>query len=382
MSRFAAGGSQHPDSPVAIGEAIGQVLEGLDGRHPTLAALFFSDHHIPELREIVDTCHEVLRPETLIGASAQGVVAGSTEMEAGPCLSLFALYEPEARIEPLLLETISAGEDLAVMGWPKWDGGPATMILLADPFSFPVGALLDYLNAYAPDVKAVGGMASAASAPRQNRLLLDRTVTTEGAVGAIVAGIPVEPLVSQGCSPIGRPLIVTKAESNVVYELAGKPATERLREALAETTDNARLALRGLHIGIVVDERQTDFERGDFVIRNVIAADQDSGAIALGDEVEVGRTVQFHVRDAEASHEELVSMLSGKQADAALLFTCNGRGASFFGTPHHDASVVSESLGQVPVAGFFCAGEIGPVGTKNFLHGFTASLALFRRRGS
>jgi small ligand-binding sensory domain FIST len=382
-AKFASGGSQHPDSAVAIGEAMGQVLDTLGGRSPSLTALFFSDHHLPYLRDIVDTLHEVLNPSTLIGASAQGVVSGATEIESGPSLALFALQDRDLLVEPVLLEAIDTGDEAAVLGWPKAVESPATLLLVADPFSFPTAVFLDHINARHPDLTVIGGIASAASAPGQNRLVLDRTISSEGAVGVLIAGLGLEidAVVSQGCSPIGRPYIVTKAESNVLYELGGKPAIERLKESLAEAGENAKLAFKGLHIGIVVDENQESFSRGDFLIRNVIGADQETGAIAVGEKVEVGQTVQFQVRDAEGSHEDLVSLLSSRSADAALLFTCNGRGTAFFGTPSHDAGVVEEVLGQIPLAGFFCAGEIGPIGGKNLLHGFTASLALFRATG-
>lgn len=377
MPRYAAGSSSHPDPAVAAGEVLGQVLDSLESAEPDLAIMFFSDYHLGSVREIVDACHEIVRPRNLIGASARGVVAGSTEYEEGPALALLCMKSRDLDVQPILLEAVSTGDEVALLGWPRSVPESASIVLFADPYSFPIAAFLDQINHNYPSVRTIGGMASAASAPGQNKLVLDRTIMSEGAIGAILTGIPIEVVVSQGCSPIGKPYVVTKAEGNVVYELGGKPATERLKESLSAGPEGVKLVFRGLHIGYVADENQADFQRGDFVIRNVIAADQQTGAIAVGEEIEVGRTVQFHVRDAEASHDDLVSLLSGKRAEAALLFTCNGRGTPFFGSPHHDATVVSESLGPIPLAGFFCAGEIGPVGAKNFLHGFTASLALF-----
>ncbi len=382
MDRYASGSSNHPDPAAAAGEVFGEVIDVLETSTPSLAVLFVSEYHLGSLREIVDSCHEILKPRTLIGASAQGVVAGCTEIEEGPAIALFCIASESLEVQPLLMEAIPSGDDVVILGWPGRVPDGASVLLLADPFSFPVGAFLDRINRDHPSVSTTGGLASAGRAPGQNRLVLDRTITSEGAVGAILTGIPVQTVVSQGCSPIGKPYVVTKAEGNVIYELGGKPATERLKESLSAGEPESRLAFRGLHIGLVADENQVEFQRGDFVIRNVVAADQESGAIAVGDVIEVGRTVQFHVRDAEASHQDLVALLSGKQAEAALLFTCNGRGTPFFGTPHHDASVAAEMLGGVPLAGFFCAGEIGPVGKKNFLHGFTASLALFGGEGS
>jgi small ligand-binding sensory domain FIST len=192
--------------------------------------------------------------------------------------------------------------------------------------------------------------------------------------------VPVRAVVSQGCRPIGTPLTVTGAERNLVFELAGQPAMARLQELVEAATDAERDLMRnGLHLGVVVDEHKLDFSRGDFLVRNVLGADQQTGAVAIGDNVEVGTTLQFHVRDADAADDDLRALLNGVHGDAAILFTCNGRGRNLFSVPNHDAGTVEELLGPVPLAGAFCAGEIGPVGGRNFLHGFTASVAVFER---
>ena len=224
----------------------------------------------------------------------------------------------------------------------------------------------------------IGGLASAAARPGGNRLALDGEVSSEGAVGVLLDGADVRTIVSQGCRPVGRPFVVTRGERNFVEELGGQPALRRLQDCVTEMTEDDRALMRaGLHIGLVVDEHKPDFGRGDFLVRGVLGADQQSGSIAVGDHVTVGQTVQFHVRDAGAADEDLRALLAGAEAEAALLFTCNGRGRHLFGVPDHDAGVVEALLGPIPVAGAFCAGEIGPVGGRNFLHGFTASLALF-----
>jgi len=191
-------------------------------------------------------------------------------------------------------------------------------------------------------------------------------------------------VVSQGCRPIGRPFVVTKAERNVILELGGAPALAKLRELFAELApDDQRLAQQGLHVGQVINEYQEAFGRGDFLVRNVQGVDPDTGAIAIGDFVRVGQTVQFHVRDAETADEDLNALLAsarqsaGGDCQGALVFTCNGRGTRLFDEPHHDAGCLARHF-DVPAAGFFAQGEIGPIGGKNFLHGFTASIALFR----
>ena len=251
---------------------------------------------------------------------------------------------------------------------------------VADPFSFPGDAFLSRLDEDRPGLTAIGGMASAARGPGGNRLVLDDQVLSEGAVGVLLdQAVGVTTIVSQGCRPIGAPYVVTRAEQNVIFELAGRPAVERLRETAAGLDEGARqLLAHGLHIGRVVDEHRSEFRRGDFLVRNVMGIDESSGALAVGDLVEVGQTVQFHLRDAASADDDLRALLTGASADAALLFTCNGRGRHLFGTPDHDAELVDQLLGPLPVTGMFCAGELGPVGGRNFLHGFTASLALLR----
>jgi small ligand-binding sensory domain FIST len=197
---------------------------------------------------------------------------------------------------------------------------------------------------------------------------------------AISGGVAVRTIVSQGCRPTGRSFVVTRAEGNVIQELAGQPALRRFEEVMHHADPRDRRLVRdGLFVGIVIDEYKEEFERGDFLIRPVLGADPRTGALAVGDYVEVGRTVRFQVRDAESADEDLRTMLAGvrDRPAGALLFTCNGRGSRLFGVPDHDVSAIRDALPALPVAGFFCNGEIGPVGGRNFLHGFTASVAFF-----
>jgi small ligand-binding sensory domain FIST len=231
-------------------------------------------------------------------------------------------------------------------------------------------------------------MASGGVAPGENRLLLGRQQFDQGAVAAMICGaVKVRSVVSQGCRPIGQPFVVTKAEGNVIYELGGTPALARLQQVFGTLSEREQIMVRqGVHVGRVLSEYQDEFQRGDFLVRNVIGADPKSGAIAIGDFVRPGQTVQFHVRDEQTADEDLRELLSAAQRGdtptcGALLFTCNGRGTRLFSTSNHDAGCVQEVLGRIPVAGFFAQGEIGPVGGKNFLHGFTASVALFESRG-
>lgn len=378
MNRFASALSRHPLASHAVGETAGSVMEQLDGDDPDLVVCFASPHFVGVMDDLVHALRELLSPRVLLGATAVSVIGGAEEVEEAPAFSLLAACLPDAQLTPATLVTEQTPDGPAVVGWPDLTGSPPTLLLLADPFTFPVDGFLRRLDEDRPGLNIVGGVASASMRPGGNRLVLDGDVREDGAVGVFLDGVDVRPVVSQGCRPIGQPFVVTRAQRNFVEELGGRQALDRLRE-LAEGLDehDQELVRRGLHLGVVVDEHQSAFGRGDFLVRNIVGADRASGALAVGDQVSVGQTVQFQVRDAGAADEDLRSLLADTTASAALVFTCNGRGQHLFGVPDHDAGVVAELLGPIPAAGAFCAGEIGPIGGRNFLHGFTASLALF-----
>jgi small ligand-binding sensory domain FIST len=380
MSAFASALSQHPIATQAVGEAAGEILERLDGEGCDLAVCFASAHHVGAFEDIGPALRNILEPRVLVGGTAVAVAGGAHEIEENPALTVFAARLDGATLTPVTLRVQETPDGAALTGWPSLDRPAGSLLLFADPFTFPVDAFLQRVNRDLPGLQIIGGLASAAGSPGGNRLVLDDGVVDEGAVGVFVDGgsIEVRTLVSQGCRPIGRPYVVTRAEQNLIEELGGKPAIERLQELAGAASEEEReLLRRGLHVGLVVDEHKAEFSRGDFLVRNLLGADESSGALAVGEQVSVGQTVQFHVRDAGAADEDLREMLTGVDADAALLFTCNGRGRHLFTVPDHDAGMVENLLGPIPLAGAFCAGEIGPVGGRNFLHGFTASLALF-----
>jgi small ligand-binding sensory domain FIST len=380
MTKFASALSQHPIAANAVGEAAGEILEHLDGEGCDLAVCFASTHHVGAFEDIGPALRNILEPQVLVGGTAVAVAGGPHEIEENPALTVFAARLDAATLTPVTLRVQETPDGAALTGWPSLDRSPGSLLLFADPFTFPVDAFLQRVNRDLPGLQIIGGLASAAGSPGGNRLVLDERVVDEGAVGVFVdgGGIEVRTLVSQGCRPIGRPYVVTRGEQNLIEELAGKPAIERLQELAGAASEEEReLLRRGLHVGLVVDEHKAEFSRGDFLVRNLLGADESSGALAVGEQVSVGQTVQFHVRDAGAADEDLREMLSGVDAEAALLFTCNGRGRHLFTVPDHDAGMVENLLGPIPLAGAFCAGEIGPVGGRNFLHGFTASLALF-----
>ncbi|WP_419845863.1 FIST signal transduction protein [Candidatus Poriferisocius sp.] len=370
MSRYGAALSEHPDSASAVGEVIGEILEAV-GPSPDLAVLFASAAHRDAIGEMADAIHQVLSPSALIGATAVSVIGGPLEVEERPAVSLWAAAH--CPVQPVRLEAVRSHEGWAVGGMPADAEG--TLLAVPDPFTFPSDALL---NA-GPAVTVVGGLASAASRPGDNRLILNHEVYDDGAVAVLLdPGVEVRTVVSQGCRPIGQPFTVTKSEGNIVTEMGGRTAVDRLRETLLGLDEDDRaLVAKGLHVGVVIDEHKSEFDRGDFLIRGLIGADEQTGALAVGDAVEVGTTVQFQVRDAATADEDLRELMADASAGSALVFTCNGRGTHLFDGPDHDAAVVHEALERAPVAGMFCAGELGPIGGHNFLHGFTASVVLF-----
>lgn len=375
--RFAAAISTHPVASQALGEVTGQILEQLEGAPADLVVCFVSPHFVGAVEDVAQALDRLLHPRALIGATTAAVVGNGLEVEFEPAISVFAGSLPGADLVPFALGAHQALDD-SILDALVLDTEPDALVLLTDPYSFPADEFLARVAAAHPGLPALGGLASAASGPGGNRLLSGPTVASGGAVGVFLHGVATRAVVSQGCRPVGSPFAVTRADGNVVYELGGRPALHRLLECAGRAApDDRELMSRGLQVGIVVDEHKVEFERGDFLVRAVLGADESTGAIAVGDRIDVGATLQFHVRDAAAADEDLRALLGGVVARGALLFTCQARGRGLFGIADHDAAVVQELLGPLPVAGSFCAGEIGPISGTNHLHGFTASMLLF-----
>ncbi|MEY2452884.1 MAG: hypothetical protein QOD92_2458 [Acidimicrobiaceae bacterium] len=377
---FAASMSEHPIATHATGEVVGHVLESI-GDRPDLAVLFVTAPHTGALEDIASTVRELLQPGTLLGVTAVSVLGGDREVEEQPAITLWAA-RLGAPVTPVRLDASVPSIGIAISGLDDELAGnhdERILLLLADPFSMPVDGFLDAAPESYPGLRVVGGLASAARGPGGNRLVLDGHHYTDGAIGALLPRADsMSAVVSQGCRPIGSPMTVTRSEGRIIYELAGRPALERLVELLESLDPDERaLAQRGIHLGRVIDEHKVDFERGDFLIRTVLGGDRDVGAIAVGDEVDIGATVQFQVRDAESADHDLRELLAGRRAQGALVFTCNGRGTHLFGKPDHDAQVINAHVDGGATAGMFCAGEVGPIGDRSFLHGFTASILLF-----
>ena len=385
---FAADLSRSPETARALDEVCSPVQERLGGP-PDLALLFFSPHHAGAAELLTATAHEHLRPRALLGCVGESVVGNAEEIEGAPAVSLWAArWARPVEVDPFHLIVEETSEGYSLLGWPDAlegaDPERSAVLLLGDPFTFPVDLFLSEMNEAHKGVRVVGGMASGTTGPGQSRLLQGDHVHNQGAVGVLLRGdVGLRCVVSQGCRPVGRPLVITKAHDNVIVELSGKTPLRQLQELWQELSPgDQELFRRGLHIGRVINEYRDTFRRGDFLIRNVIGLDQESGALAITDRVRVGQTVQFHVRDAATADEDLHELLRADAAGAGrpaggLLFSCNGRGTRLFAEPHHDARAVRAGAGEVPLAGFFAQGELGPVGGQNFIHGFTASVALF-----
>jgi small ligand-binding sensory domain FIST len=358
---------------------------------PDLALVFFTPQHADAVPALARALHERVRPQCLIGCIGEAIVGTGREIEhqAGLCLWL-GKWGDGVELEACHLTPQQTSDGLSLLGWPDAlvEGGPepGTLLLLGDPFTFPAQEIfLPQVDADYPGLRVHGGMASGMAGPGQTPLILGPEVVDVGAVGVLLRGpAGVRSVVSQGCRPIGVPLVVTKGQDNVILELGGQPAMTRLKAMYDELSPHDQnLFQRGPHVGIAMTEYRDRFHRGDFLVRNLYSVDRTTGAMAITDRVRVGQTVQFHVRDAETADEDLRLLLrqelareSGKP-QAALMFTCNGRGTRLFGAANHDAGVLEKEVGAVPLAGLFAAGELGPVGGRNFIHGFTASVVLF-----
>jgi small ligand-binding sensory domain FIST len=382
---FGDGMAAGPDLEGAAEVAVGQALAGLDGVHPDLLCVFVapgSAHDQERVAAAGRRAMELGGAGATVGATASGVIGGGHGRENGPAVSAWAAVLPGVRITPYRLDVTRIGDSLHIGGLPQPVSDDRVAAMLVDPYTFPVAPFLERGNAVAPGFPLVGGLAGAAGGAGANRLFYNGEVLEGGGIGVVLGGeVAARTIVSQGCRPIGPAMIVTRAERNLLFELAGTPAYRRLVEIVSALPPaEQELASRGLQVGVAMDEYADEHGRGDFLIRGVVGADEESGAVAVGDVIEVGQTVRFQVRDASGAGEDLTELLDGtaRPARGALLFSCNGRGTAMFPSADHDVRTVKAALGDASgVAGFFAAGEIGPVGGRNHLHSFTASVLAF-----
>lgn len=381
---FGDGLATGTDLVAAAESATAQALEPLGGHRPDLLCVFVCGDDPDAVAEAGLAASKLGGAGTTIGCSAGGVIGAGRGVEQIESVAVWAAVLPGVEIRPMHLKAQRVGDSMLVGGLPSAlaDGSPEVGVLLADPYSFPVVPFVEHTNKTRPGMPLVGGLAGGALGPGSTRLFLDDEVL-DGAVGVLLSGpVSAHIAVSQGCRPIGPPMTVTRSEQNSLLELAGMPAYEKLKEIIEGLpSEEQTLAMRGLHLGIAMNEYADEHERGDFLIRGVLGADQRSGAVVVGDTVEVGTTVRFQVRDAESAGEDLHELLGtlGEPGanKGALLFSCNGRGLTMFPSADHDVTVVRSALGLDAVAGFFANGEIGPVAGRNHVHGFTASVLAF-----
>lgn len=385
--RFASSITTNADASQAVAELLAPIDSRVTVGMVDLALLFFTPHYIEDLEQIVDRLGEAFPNAALIGCSAEGTIGRNLELERTASISLVVASLPGVDVRPFRMNQSDLESVRTTADWGRFVGvapqSHPTFIAMGDPFQFAIQDFVQKLNDAYPGAPLIGGVASAAMTPEQNRLIINDQVHNEGMIGVALSGaIEFETVVSQGCRPIGRPFVITKADRNIIADLGGKAPLEQLHSVLVDLSEeDEQLAKQSLFLGRVINEYKEKFVRGDFLIHNIIGVDRQSGAVAIAGHARVGATVQFHVRDAASADEDLRAMLSphvGTGVCGALVFGCNGRGTHMWAEPGHDAGVLFELFGDLPVAGCFCAGEFGPVGGSNFVHGFTASIGLFR----
>jgi len=394
--RFTSGISGALNARDAAEQVCRQVQDQLDGAPSHLVCVFASTIYRTSWQALLAHIHAQLTPHILIGCSGSGIIGGDKELEWVPAISIVAAHLPDVRLFPFVVTP----DELALSDpggfWVDKIGASPdakpVFVLFADPYTVDPAKLLTELNTTYRSQPIIGGLISGGNKAGEQFLFLDTEVYTEGAVGVAMTGnIAMDTIVSQGCRPIGRPYVVTKSEDNIIWQLGGRQAVEVLHEVLSTLSPEDRdLAQRGsIFVGLVINEMRPTFTPGDFLIRNIVGLDPNTGAMAINDQVHVGQNFQFHLRDASTSREELRRLLEQRghagqslPPAGALLFNCTGRGKSLYGTSHHDVKTIQTIAGKLPIGGFFCNGEIGPVGGINFLHGYTASLGLFRPRGA
>jgi small ligand-binding sensory domain FIST len=383
--------SEAKETGSAIEEASAKIAMELGaGGAPDLIIAFVSPHHGEAYESLAADLSHAFPRALVFGSSAAGVIGGGHEVEDRAGLSLTAAVLPGVTLKPLVFaDTPEEGPESSADAWRARVGLGADadpqFLLLVDPFTFDAGPLVAGLDAAYPTGRKIGGLASGGSGPGQNALWVGRELHRVGAVGVAMTGdIAVDTIVSQGCRRIGDPMPITRADGHVVRELGGKEPVGVMR-ALFEGLDarDKELFRHSLFIGLEMEEGKIEFHDGDFLMRNIVGVDPNSGALAVGAKVRQWQVLQFLLRDAKTAEHDLTAQLErfrGPQPAGALLFSCTGRGQQLFGRPDHDTDLFRARVGAVPLGGFFCNGEIGPVGGQTFLHGYTSAFGLFRNK--
>ena len=374
------------DLLAAVDRAVAQALGPLGGTSADLACVFVSGGTPDTAAAALLRASESLRARNVVGCTAQGVIADGQGVEGVPSVSVWVASLPSVEVRAFHLEVLRTSEAIAILGMPERRADDVVGVLLADPWSFPVDGFVEHSHDALRGLPLTGALASGSMFAGDTRLLVDGRVHERGAVGVVLGGdVAVHTLVSQGCRPIGRPMTVTRASGTTMLELAGRSALQQVKDAVSELPVREQpVAVRGLHLGVVVDEYAEEHGANDFLVREIAAADHVAGSITIGDEVPVGSTVQFLLRDATAAHDDLAEVLAAFRERiglgplaGALLFSGDARGRGMFSSPSHDVRAVRDELGLERVAGFFASGEIGPLGGRNQVHGFTATVLAF-----
>lgn len=369
----------------AVRDAARKIRDGLPGP-ATLVFAFVSSDYIPHLDDFSDTIRVDGHALDVVGCTGSGLTTDALEREEAQGFSLLALHAPGTNLAVHALPDSLVESADGPEFWRKRIPAAKGWVVLTNPFGFAVDEWLTDWNAAFPGVPTVGGLASGGRDAESIAVFRNGRVIEGGIAVGFTGRLRVVPAVSQGCKPIGEPLPVTKAEDNIIFSLGSRPAYQALESAFQSLTDAERSQAQGnLFAGLAGNEYVEDFRPGDFLIRNIIGADPDSGAVVIAGIPRVGQTVQYQLRDKTSADVDLRRALreaskKSKRPVASLLFCCTGRGEAFFGAPSHDAGVLSEVAGPHPSAGFFCNGEIGPVAGRNCIHGYTASCALFVER--
>ncbi|MFV8755962.1 FIST signal transduction protein [Nannocystaceae bacterium ST9] len=398
--RWASSSSEAQDLELALDFACRDLDEQLAGAAPDLLLLFVSREHQARWHQLPDRLRERWPNATTIGCSAGGVIGRGHEIEGRAGLALCGAVLPGVELTPFHFDELAANDELGAGPLrERWlttlglgEGPDPHLILLPDPFSWPGPTLLAELDRAFPTGIKIGGMASGGDRPGEHRLFCRRSVHHRGVVGLAMRGnLEIDTVVAQGCRAVGQPMFVTRRNRNVIVELDGRPAIEALQALFdgLDADDRAR-ARHSLFIGLIVGRGGGTLElrgHGDFLIRNLVGVDPLGGSLAIAAAIEDNAVVQFHLRDAETSAAELRELLDEhtrahadeEPAQAALLFSCLGRGIGLYGRPDHDSTLIREQLArELPIAGFFCNGEIGPIAGRTFVHGYTSVIALIR----
>jgi len=391
-TRFASALSRHHEAESATREVIHALLGQLRGPVDLLVC-FVSVHHAESIKRLTHTLRKALEPRVLIAATAGGVIGINHEIEDAPGLSVLAANLPGSQFVPVVARPDQREGDAmdvdALLG-PVHAAGmvPRGLVLLGDPYSVPMHRVLPELNRALPGVPVAGGLCSGAHGPGQVRLRLDDQLLSGGLVGFAVGGaVHVKTTLSQGCRPVGQLMQLTSVADREVMEIDDRPAVLAINAVLnaVSEADRDQMRLQGALVGRVMPGRegQATLGRDDFIIRQLVNFDLESGSITVADpDLQAGQTIQLHVRDQDTARQDLELLLEAQKLygnrGGGLLFTCNGRGTRLFNWPHADANTIHEALGEMPLAGCFAAGEIGPVGAVNHLHGHTASLLVLR----